>query len=168
MKIYIPQPKVKHLMNRASFGWGPQSMHDNDEQPYKESEKVTPLDAVEKPILDPSALQSLKNDSSRKEAMKELFEKSRQGLMKVNVAWMNKMCTEPSLRERMTFFWHNHFACRTLVPFFAQQQNNTIRSAALGTFGELLMAISKDPAMLQFSTTSKTRKIIPTKTSRAK
>ena len=148
-------------MSRASFGWGPQSMNDNGQQPYKESEKVIPLEAVEKPTLDPSAHQALKNDSSRKEVMKELFEKSRQGLMKVNLAWMDKLYAEPSLRERMTFFWHNHFACRTLVPFFAQQQNNTIRSSALGTFGELLMAISKDPAMLQFLNNQQNKKDHP-------
>ena len=95
-------------------------MNDNGQQHYKESEKVIPLEAVEKPTLDPSAHQALKNDSSRKEVMKELFEKSRQGLMKVNLAWMDKLYAEPSLRERMTFFWHNHFACRTLVPLFTQ------------------------------------------------
>lgn len=119
MEIDIPQRKVKHLMNRASFGLGLLFPLGDTKQVYETAEKIIPLEAVQKPSLDQSSIQTQRNDSSRKEAMKGLFEKSRQGLMKINVAWMEKMCAHPSLHERMTFFWHGHFACRTLVPYFA-------------------------------------------------
>lgn len=57
------------------------------------------------------------------------------------------------LRERLTLFWHDHFACsvdkviRTDLMFL---QNKTLRTHALGKFPNFLLAISKDPAMLVY------------------
>ena len=55
------------------------------------------------------------------------------------------------LREKMTLFWHNHFATsitkvQSPVPMF--RQNCLLRSHALGRFGPLLQAVSRDGAML--------------------
>jgi len=52
--------------------------------------------------------------------------------------------------EKMTLFWHDHFACYTKNPLFAQDLNNIIRRHALGNFGDMLLTISKSPAMLQY------------------
>lgn len=164
MKISIPQSKVKHFMARASFGLDLNSAGDPDshrDQLFSESQKIIPLLAVEKPSIDLEDLQAMKNNTSRKEMRKELLEKSRQNLMKVNLAWIEKMTLAPTLRERMTFFWHGHFACRSLVPYFAQQQNNTLRTFALDSFCKLLIAVSKDPAMLQFLNNQQNRKDHP-------
>jgi uncharacterized protein (DUF1800 family) len=55
------------------------------------------------------------------------------------------------LREKLTLFWHNHFATsitkvqKTALMF---GQNLTLRKYALGKFPEFLLAMSKDPAML--------------------
>ena len=55
------------------------------------------------------------------------------------------------LREKLTLFWHNHFATsiakvqRTALMF---RQNGLLRKHALGKFGPFLHAMSKDPAML--------------------
>ncbi|HEY1191298.1 MAG TPA: DUF1800 domain-containing protein [Gemmata sp.] len=55
------------------------------------------------------------------------------------------------LREKLTLFWHNHFATsiakvqNTKLMF---SQNATFRAHALGKFGPLLHAITRDPAML--------------------
>jgi uncharacterized protein (DUF1800 family) len=65
--------------------------------------------------------------------------------------WMHRMINTPRpLEEKMTFFWHCLFATsRTKVRhwhlFF---QNETLRGLALGNFADLLLAISRDPAML--------------------
>jgi uncharacterized protein (DUF1800 family) len=61
----------------------------------------------------------------------------------------------------MTLFWHDHFACRILAPYLAQQHNNTLRKHALGKFDDLLMAVSKDPAMLQFLNNQQNKKDSP-------
>ncbi len=66
--------------------------------------------------------------------------------------------TDDPLTEKMVLFWHNHFACRTMVPFLAQQQNNVLRKYALGSFADMLMAVSKDPAMLQFLNNQQNKK----------
>ena len=65
------------------------------------------------------------------------------------------------LREKMTFFWSGHFACRVNDIRFADRLNNTIRKHALGKFGELLEAVSKEPAMLQFLNNRRNRKQHP-------
>jgi hypothetical protein len=55
------------------------------------------------------------------------------------------------LRERMTLFWHNHFATsiakvRGTEAMYAQ--NQTLRRHALGNFRSMLADVSRDPAML--------------------
>jgi uncharacterized protein (DUF1800 family) len=90
---------------------------------------------------------------------KDVFQKSRGDLMKLNLSWMERLRnTNDPLREKMVLFWHNHFSCRTLIPYLAQQQNNILRKHALGSFADMLMEISKDPAMLQFLNNQQNRK----------
>jgi hypothetical protein len=66
--------------------------------------------------------------------------------------WLYRMIFTPHpLRERMTLFWHNHFATSNAKVnnlALMQRQNELLRSQALGDFPTLLRAIGKDPAML--------------------
>jgi uncharacterized protein (DUF1800 family) len=55
------------------------------------------------------------------------------------------------LREKLTLFWHNHFATsidKVQSPALMFRQNCLLRRHALGRFGPLLQAISRDPAMM--------------------
>jgi uncharacterized protein (DUF1800 family) len=55
------------------------------------------------------------------------------------------------LREKMTLFWHNHFAtslAKVLNPGLMFRQNCLLRDHALGRFGPLLQSISRDAAMM--------------------
>ncbi|MBY0460845.1 MAG: DUF1800 domain-containing protein, partial [Gemmataceae bacterium] len=55
------------------------------------------------------------------------------------------------LREKMTLFWHNHFATSILKVRSAElmfRQNCVFREHALGAFGPLLHAVTRDGAML--------------------
>jgi hypothetical protein len=55
------------------------------------------------------------------------------------------------LREKLTLFWHNHFAtslAKVQDPGLMFRQNGLLRTHALGRFGPLLQAISRDGAML--------------------
>jgi uncharacterized protein (DUF1800 family) len=57
------------------------------------------------------------------------------------------------VEERLTWFWHDHFATSVLkvrVPYLVMQQHVTLRQHALGNFGELLKAVAQDPAMLLY------------------
>jgi uncharacterized protein (DUF1800 family) len=159
MNDLIPQTKVKHLMSRGSFGWAIQTEPQDIRLLFKHAEKVTQLQSIAKPDLEQMDMRmNPQGDSMKRQVLKDFLSKSRENLMKVNQEWMNQIIADPSLRERMTFFWHGHFACRTLVPYFAMEQNNTMRSLALGSFRDLLLAVSKEPAMLQFLNNQQNRK----------
>src|SRR5260221_11994162 len=76
--------------------------------------------------------------------------------------WVQEMLVTPSpLTERMTLFWHNHFVSsqqKVRVARLMYGQNAMLRANALGNFGALLHAASKDPAMLVYLDSAQNRK----------
>lgn len=66
--------------------------------------------------------------------------------------WLDRMVrAERPTRERLTWFWHGHFATsaqKVRVAGLMLQQNETFRTHALGSFGPLAQALIVDPAML--------------------
>ena len=99
-----------------------------------------------------------------KEMLRERIRESAQQVRDLNIQWLDHMASgKAALREKMALFWHGHFACRTMGQnaLLMQQYGNTIRQHALGNFGELLMAVSKEPAMLQFLNNQQNRKNAP-------
>ena len=57
------------------------------------------------------------------------------------------------LREKLTLFWHNHFATSIAKVNSTREmfnQNKLLRANALGKFGPFLLAVSKDAAMLHW------------------
>ena len=62
------------------------------------------------------------------------------------------MFTKRPLLEKTVLFWHGHFATsnagKVNNPYQMYLQNNTFRKNGLGNFGELLLNVSKDPAMI--------------------
>jgi uncharacterized protein (DUF1800 family) len=86
----------------------------------------------------------------------------RDAFSSMSTAWMNKMATSPGqLREKVALFWHGHFACRTRRPDDSLALLNTIREKALGKFPDLLLAVSQEPAMLQFLNNQQNKKEHP-------
>jgi uncharacterized protein (DUF1800 family) len=86
--------------------------------------------------------------------------------------WLNEMLATPSpFTERMTLFWHNHFVSslqKVRPTRLMYRQNLLLRRHALGNFGELLHAVSRDPAMIVYRTTRPTARAARTRTSRAR
>lgn len=68
--------------------------------------------------------------------------------------WIGRMLASPhALRERMTLFWHDHFASALSKVGSAQlmlRQNRMLRRHALGDFAALLGDVVADPAMLVY------------------
>ena len=97
------------------------------------------------------------------EEKKAKLQQNRQHIRALNVAWVHHMAaTEAQLREKMTLFWHDHFAVRhNFSAQAAQQQINLFRELGLGSFRTLLHAVSKDPAMLRFLNNQQNRKQKP-------
>lgn len=79
--------------------------------------------------------------------------------------WMHRMLSTPAqLLEKTTLFWHGHFATSAAKVEDADlmyAQNNLLRKFALGEFGELLLEISRDPAMLIYLDSASNRKAHP-------
>lgn len=70
----------------------------------------------------------------------------------IKAVWLYRMLYSPHpLRERMTLFWHNHFAtsnAKVRSNRLMQRQNETLRRHALGHFDAMLSEMTLDPAML--------------------
>jgi uncharacterized protein (DUF1800 family) len=65
--------------------------------------------------------------------------------------WLDRMIrTQRPLVEKMTLFWHNHFATRDQDRPLMLRQNKMMRGRALGPFASLLKAVTTDPAMQLF------------------
>ena len=68
------------------------------------------------------------------------------------------------LREKITLFWHNHFATSNAKVRSAGAmlgQYALLRKHALGNFRDLLQEMSKDPAMLVWLDTARSKKGMP-------
>jgi uncharacterized protein (DUF1800 family) len=85
-------------------------------------------------------------------ARKILDEQFRNEMKDLTRWWITRMVNTPSpFLEKMTLFWHGHFATSGLKvrPAFKMWlQNETLRRNALGNFRSLVKAISRDPAMM--------------------
>ncbi len=156
---------IQHLLSRAGFGPRLKEFTELENNSlsnvlntiFRNSDQTEYLNVVQPDIISPLKFQSL--TESKKQ---EQIQKSRELIVKLNSAWIHKMINDKSvLREKLTFFWHDHFACRTPNPWFAQQLNNVMRNLALDKFGNLLLAVTKSPAMLQFLNNQQNRKSSP-------
>jgi uncharacterized protein (DUF1800 family) len=76
--------------------------------------------------------------------------------------WLDRMVrsTRP-LEEKMTLFWHDHFATSGQEAPLMLRQNRTLRDGALGSFPKLLRAVTLDPAMQQFLSLAGSNKLAP-------
>jgi uncharacterized protein (DUF1800 family) len=130
--------KVGHLYRRAGFG-------------ATSTELESGLrDGPEKTI----ALLLEGNEEKADDAMNEVKEGVRQANSGQQLAawWLYRILYSSNpLREKMTLFWHNHFAtsnAKVRNAGFMLQQYDLMHRHALGSFRALLRAMSTDPAMM--------------------
>ena len=88
-----------------------------------------------------------------------------QNLEDVQTWWLYRMLqTQRPLQEKLTLFWHGHFAVANYKvnnPRLMHQHLDLLRGGALGIFDDLLVAVSKDPAMLIWLDGATNRKAAP-------
>lgn len=146
--------KIQHLLLRAGFGETPE--HVESLLSMKISEVVDDLFESSAEFKNINYLPYPLNEKEQKKGagglkQVKLFIKSFSEMEQLNEQWIFKMTyTKAVLREKMTFFWHNHFATSVPYGYLMQQQNNLLRSHALGNFREMIHAVSKDPAMIVY------------------
>ena len=79
--------------------------------------------------------------------------------------WLRRMMETPHpLLEKMTLFWHSHFAVdagELNNPRLMQEHLGLLRTHALGSFEALLRGICRDPAMLLWLGADRNRKASP-------
>ncbi len=164
--------KNQHLLWRAAFGPMAEEVemldNTNPNKIWKKlletsSDAPAKLDIASNPFEDRTMMNeegTMMNYSKLDgEKRRMLAKQGRDDLKDMNIAWLNLMVnSKAQLREKMSFFWHGHFACRTRNAFYSQDLVNLTRTNALGNFGDLLRAVSKSPAMLQFLNNQQNRK----------
>ncbi len=83
----------------------------------------------------------------------------------LSASWLYRMLrTSDVLREKMTLFWHGHFATsneKVQNTKLMLQQNQLIRQHATGDFKQLVHRIARDPAMLIYLDSESNRKAHP-------
>ncbi|WP_036746371.1 DUF1800 domain-containing protein [Paenibacillus sp. UNC451MF] len=76
--------------------------------------------------------------------------------------WLHRMVTsEAPLIEKMTLFWHGHFATSYQkvkeIPLMIRQ-NELFRKYAMGSFHDLVLEVGKDPAMMLYLDSNNNKK----------
>lgn len=165
--------KNQHLLWRAAFGPMTENIADLDnisqknlwhtllktsaDKPQTINVASNLFDDAVKNIEDLSQFSKLTQDQK-----KQLQVQSREDIKNLNLRWMYEMInSHAQFREKMSFFWNGHFACRIINIFYQQQLLDIVRNNAFGNFGDLLREVSKSPAMLQFLNNQQNKKQHP-------
>ena len=154
--------EINHLYWRAGFGIAPHEWEQY--QNLSRSKAVNQLfnqaqenfsQPVRTVIADGTDPKKLSKDKRQ-----ELVKAEQRKVADVIFDWYSYMgdSNYSPLLERMTLFWHGHFACRSRSGKLAANQINAIRKHALGDFRSLLVAISKDPSMIRYLNNQQNRK----------
>ncbi|HZE83392.1 MAG TPA: DUF1800 domain-containing protein, partial [Puia sp.] len=169
------QLKNQHLLWRAGFGpmaedlgalasGSPKSFVN---ALWKASDKpVNSIDVADNMlkglVMGAGEIASMQRKDLSPDEKKQLRKQSQQDIKSLNLAWLGEMVnSDAQLREKMALFWHGHFASRNLNIFYQQLLLDTIRQGALGNFGDLLRAVSKSAAMINFLNNNQNRKDHP-------
>ncbi|MGH8830480.1 MAG: DUF1800 domain-containing protein, partial [Polaromonas sp.] len=169
--VRLSAAQARHLLVRAGFAPNQTEVEALIGQPIRQAVSGLIRKAqISKPLYPapafasqppPIAYRLLKN---KEEQQAQRQQQQREGL-ELKTWWMREMIESPApLQERMTLFWHNHFATSQQKVNSAQamwKQHLLLRAEALGNFRSFLHAVAKDPAMLVYLDGANSRKEAP-------
>ena len=166
--------KNQHLLWRSAFGPMAENTASLDDLSQKNlwelllktssknPEKIVVAENLVDGLMNGIQDLSMQNEVTKAEAGKKRRQQFRDEIKNLNLLWLDELInSEAQLREKMSLFWHGHFSCRVINSFFQQDLLHTVRTHALGNFGELLKAVSKSPSMLQFLNNQQNKKRSP-------
>lgn len=167
-----------HLLNRAGFGGPPAEIQrlvelgpDAAVAQLVDFEKIhdeTPDPEWAKP--DPDRLARLRamrqaSEEERRRLQREEQRTQRERITELRGWWLQRMAEGPRpLQEKMTLFWHGHFATsveKVRDAYLMWRQNELFRRLATGNWLQLLVEAGKDPAMLIWLDQAQSRKQRP-------
>lgn len=167
------QLKNQHLLWRAAFGPMAEKANELELVSQKDLFKLLQKTSSKKPAplnVANNAFDGLvkgigvlgKMEKPTSDQRRQMRKQSASDLKDLNLTWLSEMInSEAQLREKMSLFWHGHFACRIINIYYQQQLLNSIRGNALENFGDLLREVSKSPAMLSFLNNQQNKKQHP-------
>lgn len=167
-----------HLLSRAGFGATPQEIRKvadlgleaavkyvvrQDGAADDEAVLATTFNGdIMRPLSEAERMAYRRAQQNQDEATVERFRRQRQEqqaedrsqLREVQRWWLERMiATDRPLVEKMTLFWHGHFATSyrgTENSYHLFIQNQLFRRHAIGSFADLCHQIIRDPAMLAY------------------
>jgi uncharacterized protein (DUF1800 family) len=152
---------AEHLLNRAGFG----ARRGEIEAAVAQGQAALVKELVEQradvdPVLiqrpeEPSRREQRELGAEERQKMQAAVrERNRRQLLEYSAWSVQRMLSgEDPLEERMTLFWHGLFTSssdRVERSCMILQQDQLIRSEALGNYGRLLAGMLKDPALLTY------------------
>ena len=169
--------KAQHLLNRAGFGGTPAQVralarmgiagavdhlvdYGDIEWPSVDADEfdrdiMRPATEAESQMLrqarsngDEAAVERFRRERQRRQ------QADRRQIREVRAWWLQRLIETPRpLEEKMTLFWHGHFATgyRAIEDSYHMfLQNQFFRRHAVGSFADLVYGIIRDPAMLRY------------------
>ncbi len=171
--------KAAHLLNRAGFGGSPAEIQKLADLgldravahllDYENIPDPTPKPDWAKP--DPERMAKIQqairsnNAEEKRQMIQEQQQIQRRHIMELRNWWLARMASGPRpFQEKMTLFWHGHFATsvdKVRDAYFMWRQNELFRRLGTGNWQKLLIEVGKDPAMLVWLDQAQSRKDHP-------
>ncbi len=142
-----------HLLRRAGFSASPGELQRIVDQGFE----ATLDELLDFESIDDSAMEAQLAEREYSLVRLNQNERLRANAQNLQRWWLYRMIhSRHQLVEKMTLFWHDHFATSAQGVNFVNGreeplvlvQNQTLRSHALGNFKEMVHAIARDPAMI--------------------
>jgi uncharacterized protein (DUF1800 family) len=135
----ISYAEAAHLLRRAGFGGSPDDINGLVARGREGAvDSLINYESIPNAELEALLLKSFDNEDFNLPADIQRW-------------WITRMVyTRRPFEEKMTLFWHNHFATSYLKVFYPFMfiQNKTLRRYAMDRFETLLVKVAQDPAML--------------------
>ncbi len=169
--------QARHLLWRAGFGGTPEQIQllaswgldkavdylvDPSDIPVEEvredlfkADIMQPLSDLERRRYRAAQQRGDEEEIARFRAMRQRRQRDdRRQIRRMQLWWLQRIIETPRpLEEKMTLFWHGHFATgyrKIEDSWHMFRQNQVFRSKAMGNYGELLFEIIRDPAMIVY------------------
>ncbi|MDA0301356.1 MAG: DUF1800 domain-containing protein [Chloroflexi bacterium] len=148
MALATERQRIQHLLRRAGFGYSPEELGEY---------LALGLEGSVDRLLHPERV-----DDSAAEAVAAAFRERALRDVKIGRAGENRqalqatwharlLLTRRPLLEKLTYFWHDHWATgvrKVANPSYMLRQNEGLRAGALGSFRDMALALTRDPAMM--------------------
>ena len=169
---------ARHLLNRAGFGipegrvgslyrLGAAAAVD-DMVDYEAIPADRPMPAMLIDPMSPKRRRELLKGFSVEERRKETAkwrQEERKAVQQLKAWWIERIATTPRpLEEKMTLFWHGHFATsaqKVQSSYHTFQLNDVFRTHATGNFKALTIAVGQSPNMLRYLDNARSTKHKP-------